>query len=280
MRRLIITLMCLLPVSVGAQDFIRYTPPSGIATTGGGLAFDSICLDKTNQDVCLERDAANTLALRNSTSAQTFNIYNTYTDASNYEVGYLKWDSNVFELETNNAGTGGNRSIRLKAASGAIVIESNMSPTGGGNVYTLGLGADANNMWHELYLKAAIQGSKSKALADETAVDIVLIAIPDGEHAAGKVKYSVHDATSDDATYYEISFACVNNADTEACTVSEDVETQVGTDGDTIDCTAAIDVDETNAVMFKTTCNQEGDDNAMTGYFRFDITDPQTMTWQ
>jgi hypothetical protein len=36
-------------------------------------------------DLALARDAANTLALRNGTNAQTFNVYNTYTDASNYE---------------------------------------------------------------------------------------------------------------------------------------------------------------------------------------------------
>ena len=40
-------------------------------------------------DVVLKRDAANTPALRNGANAQTFNIYNTYTDASNYERGFI-----------------------------------------------------------------------------------------------------------------------------------------------------------------------------------------------
>ena len=57
-------------------------------------------------DVRLARDAAGSLAQRNSTNAQTFNIYNTYTDASNYERGFMKWNSNVLEIGTEAAGTG------------------------------------------------------------------------------------------------------------------------------------------------------------------------------
>lgn len=36
-------------------------------------------------------DAANTLALRNGTNAQTFRAYNTYTDASNNEYAAIGW---------------------------------------------------------------------------------------------------------------------------------------------------------------------------------------------
>ena len=64
-------------------------------------------------DLALFRDAANTLAQRNSTNAQTFNIYNTYTDASNYERGFMKWNSNVLEVGTEAAGTGTWRGVRI-----------------------------------------------------------------------------------------------------------------------------------------------------------------------
>jgi len=59
-------------------------------------------------DLRLYRDAANTLGQRNTTNAQTFNIYNTYdnTNANNYERGFLKWNSNVFQIGT-EAGSGG-----------------------------------------------------------------------------------------------------------------------------------------------------------------------------
>ena len=61
----------------------------------------------------LYADAADTLAQRRSTNAQTFNLYNTYTDASNYERGFMKWNSNVLEIGTEAAGTGVNRSFAL-----------------------------------------------------------------------------------------------------------------------------------------------------------------------
>ena len=68
-------------------------------------------------DVCLRQDGvANTLALRRTTNAQTFRLYNTYTDASNYERGFLRWSSNVFEVGPEAEGTGTARPMRITAA--------------------------------------------------------------------------------------------------------------------------------------------------------------------
>ena len=55
----------------------------------------------------------NLLENRNSTNAQTFRIYNTFTDASNYERGFFRWNTNVLELGTEVAGTGTARNIRI-----------------------------------------------------------------------------------------------------------------------------------------------------------------------
>jgi len=81
-----------------------------------------------SSDLFLHRDAANTLALRNSTNAQTFNVYNTYTDASNYERGFVKWDTNVLKIGNEEAGTGTARDVWLVS---------------GTNVY--GIGGQAGN---------------------------------------------------------------------------------------------------------------------------------------
>jgi hypothetical protein len=62
-------------------------------------------------DVVLRRDAANTLAQRNGVNAQAFNIYNTYTDASNYERGVMKWGSNILSIGGEAAGTGAARDV-------------------------------------------------------------------------------------------------------------------------------------------------------------------------
>ena len=61
----------------------------------------------------------NTVELRNSTNAQTFNLYNTYTDASNYERGFMRWATNVLEIGTEKAGTGTQRTLVLVAGTDA-----------------------------------------------------------------------------------------------------------------------------------------------------------------
>lgn len=88
-------------------------------------------------DVILRRDAANTLALRNSTSAQTFNVYNTYTDASNYERGFIRYASSILQIGHEAAGTGvGNRLVNIRS-NGASQFEID----GAGNAYaTTGIG--------------------------------------------------------------------------------------------------------------------------------------------
>jgi len=61
----------------------------------------------TTPDLTLFRDAANTLAQRNGTNAQTFRVYNTYTSGTNYELGKLEWGSNVFRIGTEKGSGGG-----------------------------------------------------------------------------------------------------------------------------------------------------------------------------
>jgi hypothetical protein len=65
-------------------------------------------------DITLLRDAADTLAQRRSTNAQTFRLYNTFTDASNYERGKMEWASNVLRIGTEKAGTGTARALEFQ----------------------------------------------------------------------------------------------------------------------------------------------------------------------
>lgn len=65
-------------------------------------------------DLILARDAANILAQRNSTNAQTFRLYRTYTDASNYErLGFLTTNTTRYTITSQNAGTGSARSLEV-----------------------------------------------------------------------------------------------------------------------------------------------------------------------
>jgi len=67
------------------------------------------------QDVFIIRDAANTLALRNSTNPQTFRVYNTYTDATINEYGTFDWStsSNVLTIGAAKTGSGTVRSVKI-----------------------------------------------------------------------------------------------------------------------------------------------------------------------
>ena len=64
-------------------------------------------------DLILARDAANTLAQLNGVNAQTFRLYNTYTDASNYERGFMRWNTNVLEIGAEAGGTGQSRELKI-----------------------------------------------------------------------------------------------------------------------------------------------------------------------
>jgi len=75
-----------------------------------------------SSDLILARDAANILAQRNTTNAQTFRVYNTFTDASNYERGKMAWESNLLVIGTEAAGSGTSRRIRLSSGNGEIAF--------------------------------------------------------------------------------------------------------------------------------------------------------------
>jgi hypothetical protein len=79
--------------------------------TNGGLGFAT---GLSSADLRLSRDAAQTLAQRNGTNAQTFRLYNTFTDASNYERGKIEWASNVLRIGTEKAGTGTARNVAIQ----------------------------------------------------------------------------------------------------------------------------------------------------------------------
>jgi len=70
-------------------------------------------------DTILARDAAGTLAQRDGTNAQTFNIYETYSGGgANYSRMQLVATGASFEIVSQAAGTGTVRSLQLKSATG------------------------------------------------------------------------------------------------------------------------------------------------------------------
>lgn len=98
----------------------------------GGLTWSSGSDPSTSQDLYLLRGAANTLEQRNGTNAQVLRIYNTYTDASNYERAVIGFESNVLKVGARAAGTGTVRAIDI-VGSGLTI--SAITPASSGTRY-------------------------------------------------------------------------------------------------------------------------------------------------
>lgn len=86
------------------------------AASGSTSSLDGV------SDLFISRDAANTLGQKNGVNAQAYRIYNTYTDASNYERGGMDWTSLSGQLTigTVSSGTGIARSLRLLAGGNSV----------------------------------------------------------------------------------------------------------------------------------------------------------------
>jgi hypothetical protein len=89
-----------------------------------GYNFSSTTSAAGVRDLCIMRDAAGILAQRNGTNAQTFRLYGTFTDASNFERGFMRWASNVLEIGTEAAGTGTQRRLDLVTGTSPVRIRN------------------------------------------------------------------------------------------------------------------------------------------------------------
>lgn len=93
-------------VAYGNDNIAAFNTNEGIkVNTAKYIGFSSGNPVNTSLDVILARDAANTLAQRNATNPQTFNLYNTYTSGSSYERLKLGWNANNFEIKPESTGT-------------------------------------------------------------------------------------------------------------------------------------------------------------------------------
>ena len=106
--------------------------------SGGYFAWASSSSSASaSTDTALFRDAAGILAQRNAANAQTLRVYNTYTDASNYERGVFDWttSANVLTIGTQNAGTGSARAISFLVGGTQKLIIGSSSATFSSDFY-------------------------------------------------------------------------------------------------------------------------------------------------
>lgn len=152
----------------------RFVAPFFItdATNGAGLycrSNDAQIVMGVSDDVKLYRDAANVLAQRRATNPQEHRWWNTFTDLSNGEYGFVSWNevANHLVVGTKAVGTGTGRDMILQSA-GQVIFRSG-GTTGrwtlrsDGHIYantsnTYDIGASSGNKPRTLYLGTGIAG--------------------------------------------------------------------------------------------------------------------------
>jgi hypothetical protein len=156
----------------------------------------------------LIRDAANVLAHRNGVNAQGLRIYNTFTDASNWERLQLNWTSNIAEISTDSAGTGSFRELYLVGAKVVfwagtsyaaslrawIMETAGHLTTGTDNVYDIGTAVGVRP--RSLYLGTSLVMPSGTILTDDAAN---ILALRNGANAQTLRVYN----TFTDANNYE-----------------------------------------------------------------------------
>ena len=123
-------------LAIGASN----SSPKTKLTFTDGLFFSGA----SAYDVCLRQDGvADTLAQRRGTNAQAYRLYNTYTDASNYERGKVEWSSNIFRIGTEAGGGGG--TLRAMELDAGAYINLNLAGTN-----KFGIGGSSNISYQNL----------------------------------------------------------------------------------------------------------------------------------
>lgn len=90
---------------------------SSAVSFGWGSSTDP---ESVGLDTTMVRDAPDIVALRRATNPNGFRVYNTFTDASNYERIANEWNTNTAILGARAAGTGTFRATRLYGSNVAI----------------------------------------------------------------------------------------------------------------------------------------------------------------
>ena len=267
-------------------------PSSGGSFSGGTLtspltlSADS-CLTFGAGDSAICNEAANTLAQRNSTNAQAFRIYNTFTDASNYERASLACSGGAgaaCTLATQFAGTGTSAGLVLFPSNGVVTVNANAFQANSADATDLG---GTFTQFKTVRVLRSIEGSKSKALVDATNTEFVRVAIPQtmgSNYAAGQLIYTVYarDATTGTQTLHGIAeWSCINNAGTESCsTIIESQKTGAAVTGGTLTCALTHVFGLTDAIGIQANCDSSLTVTSMTLQYRLDMPQPNTVTPQ
>lgn len=230
------------------------TGPLQLLTTDGALKFGA--------NTHLQQDGANhVLAQRNGTNAQTFNLYNTFTDASNFERVGIKYDTDVITFASEAAGTGTARDFQFTG--GALTCETFTST-----------GIDDNTTGERLQLTDSVftVGAAGSTLDVVLAADDTNIAISGGSSAGsgGNILMfgGTHATLANDIRFRGGSTSQLvydDSASTWDFQLNQAILDQSTADNGFIDFQATIDADATSAISSLTTSG------AVTNHIQFKI---------
>jgi hypothetical protein len=115
---------------------VSATAEQGALADSAVQVTDVPSLISTSTNLTLTGDV---LEQRRTTNPQAFQIYNTFTDASNYERGVMRWSSNVLQIGAERAGTGIARTINFLSSTAPSAFSFNT------NLLTLGAQGGSGN---------------------------------------------------------------------------------------------------------------------------------------
>jgi len=171
-------------LSTGYRQWL-FQPGTGFVLNSSayfGWSDQNFNIHNSNYDIKLYRDDAGTLAQRNGTNAQTFRLYGTYTDASNYERTSITRDSSGLVIDAQKGGTGADPTNLLDLKLGGV-SEFRVDQTGqifgaGFSVGTaaglLKLGSSTGSLY--AYLSASSTQLNAQTLFINTAANDVTLA--------------------------------------------------------------------------------------------------------
>jgi hypothetical protein len=173
---------------------------NGLQLTAGALfGWTSNTTDASsgNPDLRLYRDAANTLALRNSTNAQTFNHYGRYTSATDYSRLAVKHATTTL---TSVSGATVTATGLIPAKAFIIGVNSKITValgvTGGTTGYAVGDGTDPNRWGDVVGTATTVASAGADATANPTgwfnaANDVVITAAGGNFDGTGSIYLDV-----------------------------------------------------------------------------------------
>lgn len=147
---------------------------------------------------------------QHTASSPLLSIYDTYTDASNYNRLAVSVSTafNSIDISQQAAGSGANRHMRINVGGGALYINAGgLTFLGGTYGFTYDAGAVAlypsadnivnlgssGNAWKNGYVSTSIQGTRTQAISDNAAAaTFVTIAVPTSNTTVGgRIFYTI-----------------------------------------------------------------------------------------